>query len=235
MTRALTLWQPWASLIAIGAKTIETRSWSTAYRGPLLIHAGASTAGIDQLPGDCEGSEEDGWRYGYVGDWQASYCYCSGDTGTRGEAEMIYDGPDHRFDWIDDRLALPLGAVVASVVLADCVPIGPPFDREGIGDPYDCAVVQENGEMYVYRGLNPERGTDQLPYGDFTPGRYAWLLDDMKPTIERCPRCWGTGALPTGAVKPAGPHFYPCPNCAGEGVCDPVPARGHQGLWEWKP
>jgi len=25
--RALTLWQPWASLIASGAKTIETRSW----------------------------------------------------------------------------------------------------------------------------------------------------------------------------------------------------------------
>ncbi len=37
--KALTLTQPWASLVAIGAKTIETRSWSTSYRGPLAIHA----------------------------------------------------------------------------------------------------------------------------------------------------------------------------------------------------
>lgn len=35
--KALSLWQPWASLMQIGAKTIETRSWYTNYRGPLLI------------------------------------------------------------------------------------------------------------------------------------------------------------------------------------------------------
>lgn len=35
--KALSLWQPWASLVALGAKKYETRSWSTAYRGPLLI------------------------------------------------------------------------------------------------------------------------------------------------------------------------------------------------------
>lgn len=37
--KAISLWQPWASLIMLGTKSIETRSWSTAYRGPLLIHA----------------------------------------------------------------------------------------------------------------------------------------------------------------------------------------------------
>jgi hypothetical protein len=37
--KALTLTQPWASLVAIGAKRIETRSWSTKYRGPIAIHA----------------------------------------------------------------------------------------------------------------------------------------------------------------------------------------------------
>lgn len=40
--QAITLWQPYASLIALGAKTIETRSWSTDYRGDLAIHAGVS-------------------------------------------------------------------------------------------------------------------------------------------------------------------------------------------------
>lgn len=39
--KALSLWQPWASAIAIGAKRIETRCWFTHYRGLLLIHAAA--------------------------------------------------------------------------------------------------------------------------------------------------------------------------------------------------
>lgn len=39
MSKVLTLTQPWATLVCLGAKEIETRSWSTAYAGPLLIHA----------------------------------------------------------------------------------------------------------------------------------------------------------------------------------------------------
>ncbi len=37
--KAITLWQPWATLVAIGAKKYETRSWAISYRGPLAIHA----------------------------------------------------------------------------------------------------------------------------------------------------------------------------------------------------
>lgn len=37
--RILSLWQPYASLIALGLKKHETRSWGTDYRGKLLIHA----------------------------------------------------------------------------------------------------------------------------------------------------------------------------------------------------
>jgi activating signal cointegrator 1 len=37
--KALSLWQPWASLVAYGVKRHETRHWSTAYRGPIAIHA----------------------------------------------------------------------------------------------------------------------------------------------------------------------------------------------------
>lgn len=37
--KALTLTQPWATLVSIGAKKVETRSWRTSYRGPLAIHA----------------------------------------------------------------------------------------------------------------------------------------------------------------------------------------------------
>jgi len=38
--KALSIRQPWAWLIVNGSKTVENRSWSTNYRGPLLIHAG---------------------------------------------------------------------------------------------------------------------------------------------------------------------------------------------------
>ena len=37
--KAISLIQPWASLIALGHKRIETRSWSTNYSGALAIHA----------------------------------------------------------------------------------------------------------------------------------------------------------------------------------------------------
>lgn len=37
--KAITLWQPWASLLACGAKKYETRSWTTSYRGAIAIHA----------------------------------------------------------------------------------------------------------------------------------------------------------------------------------------------------
>lgn len=35
----LSLWQPWASAIALGLKQIETRSWGRHYHGPIAIHA----------------------------------------------------------------------------------------------------------------------------------------------------------------------------------------------------
>ncbi len=38
--KALTLTQPWASLMALGVKRIETRSWYTSYRGEVVIHSG---------------------------------------------------------------------------------------------------------------------------------------------------------------------------------------------------
>jgi hypothetical protein len=37
--KALTLWDPWATLTALALKKVETRSWATKYRGPIAIHA----------------------------------------------------------------------------------------------------------------------------------------------------------------------------------------------------
>jgi hypothetical protein len=38
-TRAISIRQPWAYLVASGTKTMEIRTWATNYTGPLLIHA----------------------------------------------------------------------------------------------------------------------------------------------------------------------------------------------------
>jgi activating signal cointegrator 1 len=37
--KAITLTQPWATLVAIGAKRFETRSWQPRHLGPIAIHA----------------------------------------------------------------------------------------------------------------------------------------------------------------------------------------------------
>jgi hypothetical protein len=37
--RGLTLTQPWATLVDLGQKRYETRSWDTGYRGLVAIHA----------------------------------------------------------------------------------------------------------------------------------------------------------------------------------------------------
>ena len=46
--KALSIKQPWASLIAHGIKDIENRTWKTKFRGRIFIHASSSPA-INQL------------------------------------------------------------------------------------------------------------------------------------------------------------------------------------------
>ena len=143
--RALTIRQPWASLIALGVKTIETRSWQTHYRGPLLIHAGKAEPGPIVL-----------------GSWEV------------GRLDVGADRRMWRIDEFGPPVDLPLGAVVAVATLTDCVEIR----DEAIGEP--------QGRLGWFRMVGGKKemfadATDQIPYGDFTPGRWAWLLDDVQP------------------------------------------------------
>lgn len=58
--KALTVRQPWASLIMTGVKDVENRTWKTTHRGLLVVHSGsaidrseradAHRAGLDALP-----------------------------------------------------------------------------------------------------------------------------------------------------------------------------------------
>jgi hypothetical protein len=46
---AITLHQPWASLVAKGWKQYETRDWPTNHRGLIVIHAGRKPKGKQEL------------------------------------------------------------------------------------------------------------------------------------------------------------------------------------------
>jgi hypothetical protein len=57
--KIVTIKQPWAYAIIHLGKDIENRSWAPKYRGPLLIHAGASMRACD-FERVCAYAEEDG-------------------------------------------------------------------------------------------------------------------------------------------------------------------------------
>lgn len=101
--KALTLWQPWATLIAMGEKRIETRCWSTKYRGELAIHAAA------KLPAKYLGasSREDAFRD------QLADIFC-----------VRRDRDDRGGKHVDDILRrLPFGKVVCIVRLSEVTEI----------------------------------------------------------------------------------------------------------------
>src|SRR6202030_3531482 len=89
--KTLTLTQPWATLVALGAKRIETRSWRTSYRGPLAIHA------AKRMP-------------------KAAISLCW-DTPFRAALEAGGYGPGG--GTATNPFGLPLGAVIAVTVLID--------------------------------------------------------------------------------------------------------------------
>lgn len=52
--KTLAVRQPWATHIAEGSKTIEVRTWRTAYRGPLLIVASGKPLKLENDEGEAE-------------------------------------------------------------------------------------------------------------------------------------------------------------------------------------
>ena len=230
--KALTLHQPWATLIALGVKTIETRSWRTNYRGPIAIHAGLHAPGVSNIGG------EFGW-----------------DTMQhRSRPDHIYEGLGVTLcngDWygyfrpnppgkVDRFYALPLGAIVATATLTDCVQMYDSRECSRDASPHIC--ITDGLRLLRYPGsIESDWGddiADQLPYGEFTPGRWAWMLDDIKPTTERCPACGGSCREPdptTASMFGYLQGWRACSTCHGKGDCPPIPAKGKQGVWKWTP
>ena len=131
--KAISLWEPWASLIRCGAKTWETRSRSTKYRGELLICAAKSGLNKERM-------------------------------------NQLLDTPhvQHGLMPLVSHLKgnlrvgfwnLNFGNAVAIVELTQCVPT-------------ENLMSHEIGEDIVF--------------GDFSYGRYAWKLENLK-VIEPFP------------------------------------------------
>ena len=136
---AITLHQPWASLIALGIKNVETRSWpvpSHLVGQTIAIHAGKK---IVRQP-ECRVEREMLARFG--GDWH-------GD--------------------------IPTGRVVATAILAGMARVA------SINPLTGNAVHDLSTETGCAVGLGWTR-TD--PWGDFSPGRWLWLLAEVKPLPE---------------------------------------------------
>jgi hypothetical protein len=125
---ALTLTQPYATLIAVGVKTIETRSWGTPYRGELAIHAAKA------WPAD-----EREWQFSDRGFW----------------------APLLRRLGLRSVSDFPRGVVVATCRLVDCVPT----------DRLARAALRD----------------EERALGDFSGGRFAWMLADVAPLPEPAP------------------------------------------------
>lgn len=165
--KALTIRQPWASLVALGVKTILTRSWSTRYRGPLAIHAGKA------------------WPVP-VAEWQVPHDRGLGPMVERmAMVERMVDPADPvTRRW--ETLHTPRGAVVAVADLVDVVPMidgSLGWTEDSDTPPAALVLSWDTSAMLVdTRSTGPFPDySDQLPFGDFAPGRYAWLLDNVRP------------------------------------------------------
>ncbi len=124
--KALSLTQPWAELVAIGAKRIETRSWSTSYRGQLAIHAAKG------FPG-----------------WAKDFSRCI-------RLSVLF-GPQYEY---------PRGVVLATCRLIACV------------------RTEELLSKSVYA---PDMSEQEQMFGDYSEGRWGWMLADIKPLSKPIP------------------------------------------------
>ncbi|WP_368653744.1 ASCH domain-containing protein [Ornithinibacillus sp. 4-3] len=141
--KAITIKQPWATLIAIGAKKFETRSWQTKYRGPIAIHAG-KTIDIDA-------------------------CHDKSIIEALNKVGIFLTND------------LPTGAIIAIAELKKCWSI-----VHHPGTDVDIAkTIQVGGELNVPR-KHPDfhkyivPTEEEVDFGDWTPGRYAWELDNVQ-------------------------------------------------------
>lgn len=177
--KALTLTQPWATLVAISAKRVETRGWRSCptIEGTFAIHAGAGLGGLKTHPAErVPGVQLTERLRGLCAtrpfrDQLASVA--------RGAGGQLLPGGD--VDWADRRL-LPRGAIVAVARIQGVEPT---------------AMVAEQiaaGRVTGYGTV----GQHELAFGDYAPGRLAIFLEHVValPRPVACPGMLGFWDVP---------------------------------------
>jgi len=164
--RGLSLTQPWASLVAVGAKRIETRDWGTAYRGPIAIHATKRFPVLCRDLCDDEPFRSALARGGYL------------------RRVVSYNQAD---SWVDVR-SIPLGAIVAVAKLVGCFRVTRSTTYAG---------PAREGSWRVDLTVGGE-----LDFGDYAPGRYAWVLASVRrlPQPVPCRGALGLWRVPADVV-----------------------------------
>lgn len=203
--KAIVVRQPWATLIAIGIKTIETRP--APPNGPMRPQGVRGLPGLPlergeriaivagATPGTAVGEDlgDSGWYY----------------ESTAGDPSCVVNWklPAEFHD-------APLGAVVCTVQVDDALPI---VD----GHPPSHAEITKEGPPYwngthrwlaappnlwrTSKSVPMPNDADQLPLGDYTPGRWGWLLSDPQPcTPVPCKGRQGVFRLPDDVTEALG-------------------------------
>lgn len=147
--KILSLWEPWASLMAIGAKKIETRSWSTDYRGWLAIHAAKGGLTIDDLEEQCCKP------YFYEAMRKHIPEFTAWD-----DCPFDLNGNKPNLRRWQNRGVFPFGCVVGIVKLIDCCPMADLLCLPGVFQDYPT--------------LDTPQGRS---YGNFDAGRWAWVTE----------------------------------------------------------
>lgn len=155
--KAITLTPPWGTLVAIGAKRIETRAWSTNYRGPLAIHQAKLLNGLRRRDDEVRvGTRELEKRLADLCDQDPFFPALRGHLSGYTAAERAKD--------------LPRGAIVAVVNLADCIRT----EHVDIASWIRSHHLGHMAHPQLRALVEQERA-----FGDYTPGRYAWTFDRL--------------------------------------------------------
>jgi activating signal cointegrator 1 len=158
--KAISLWQPWASLIACGAKPFETRHWAPPRD---LIGATIAIHAAKKIDKDARQFAED-LMYGQHEDGAFELAYKL-DASMRGIPDELMG--------LFGMAALPIGCIVATARLDAAFQLGEP--ATGTAVPAASVV-----RRLVSRQM-PDCFTVRYDdFGDYAPGRWAWLLRDVK-------------------------------------------------------
>ena len=143
--KAISLWQPWASAIATGAKRIETRSW----RAPLSLYGQTIAIHAAKKP-----------PHLILRDFDQSLA-----CGLLDAAGVVLSSD------------LPLGCIVATMRLDRC----PHIEEISIESRHASrSVLSSDG------GLSFAAPREEA-LGDYSAGRYGWILEELRRLPEPIP------------------------------------------------